>query len=58
MVIGNYNHYNMKTKLFSAYERGVKDIGWLKSNFFFSFSEYYNPEKSAFGTLLALMMIL
>jgi redox-sensitive bicupin YhaK (pirin superfamily) len=43
----------MKTILFPAAERGVKDIGWLKSNFFFSFSDYYDPSKSAFGTLLA-----
>ena len=43
----------MKTILFPAAERGVKDIGWLRSNFFFSFSDYYDPAKSAFGTLLA-----
>ena len=42
----------MQTKLFPAAERGLKDIGWLKSNFYFSFSDYYNPEKSAFGTLI------
>lgn len=38
---------------FPAADRGVKDIGWLKSNFYFSFSDYYHPLKSAFGTLLA-----
>src|SRR6476661_309474 len=43
----------MQTKLFPAAERGVKDGGWLKSNFFFSFSDYYDPTKSAFGTLQA-----
>jgi len=43
----------MKTILFPANERGIKNIGWLKSNFFFSFSDYYNPAKSAFGTLQA-----
>lgn len=43
----------MQTKLFPASQRGVKDIGWLKSNFFFSFSDYYNPELSSFGTLFA-----
>jgi quercetin 2,3-dioxygenase len=43
----------MQIKRFPAAERGVKDIGWLRSNFFFSFSEFYNPDKSAFGTLLA-----
>jgi redox-sensitive bicupin YhaK (pirin superfamily) len=43
----------MSTQLFPASERGTKDIGWLKSNFFFSFSDYYHPLKSAFGTLVA-----
>lgn len=43
----------MKTLLFPASERGVKNAGWLKSNFFFSFSDYANPVKSAFGTLVA-----
>src|SRR5829696_1351809 len=43
----------MQTQLFPATERGLKDIGWLQSNFFFSFSDFYNPSKSAFGTLYA-----
>ncbi|ATL45881.1 pirin family protein [Chitinophaga caeni] len=43
----------MQSKLFPANERGTKDTGWLKSNFFFSFSDFYNPDKSAFGTLVA-----
>ncbi|MCU7549370.1 pirin family protein [Chitinophagaceae bacterium LB-8] len=43
----------MKSQLFKKSERGTKDMGWLKSNFYFSFSDYYNPLKSAFGTLLA-----
>lgn len=43
----------MKTQKFPATERGLKDIGWLKSNFYFSFSDYYDPGKSAFGTLVA-----
>jgi redox-sensitive bicupin YhaK (pirin superfamily) len=42
----------MKSIYFSATDRGTKDIGWLKSNFTFSFSNYYNPAKSAFGTLI------
>jgi redox-sensitive bicupin YhaK (pirin superfamily) len=42
----------MKTKLFPAAERGIKNNGWLESNFYFSFSDYSNPEKSAFGTLI------
>ncbi|MHA4847288.1 pirin family protein [Flavitalea antarctica] len=43
----------MKSIIFSADERGKKDIGWLRSNFCFSFSDYYDPTKSAFGTLVA-----
>ncbi|HMH23761.1 MAG TPA: pirin family protein [Puia sp.] len=43
----------MKIVLFPASERGKKDIGWLQSNFFFSFSDYTDPVKSAFGTLMA-----
>lgn len=43
----------MQIQLFPAAERGKKDIGWLKSNFFFSFSDYCHPMKSAFGTLIA-----
>jgi len=43
----------MKSQVFLKSERGLKDIGWLKSNFYFSFSEYYHPVRSAFGTLVA-----
>lgn len=43
----------MKSHVFPKAERGIKDIGWLKSHFYFSFSDYYNPLKSAFGTLIA-----
>lgn len=43
----------MKTLLFKSSDRGVKDIGWLKSNFLFSFSDFYDPSLSAFGTLVA-----
>ena len=42
----------MKSQLFSKSERGLKNIGWLKSHFYLSFSEYYNPLKSAFGSLI------
>lgn len=44
----------MKFHLFPERERGRKDLGWLKSNFIFSFSDYYNPANAAFGTLVAL----
>jgi redox-sensitive bicupin YhaK (pirin superfamily) len=43
----------MQSQYFPAADRGKKNIGWLKSNFFFSFSDYYHPLKSAFGTLVA-----
>lgn len=43
----------MKTQYFPAGDRGIKDIGWLKSNFFFSFSDFCDPMRSAFGTLFA-----
>jgi len=43
----------MQTHIFPATDRGKKNIGWLKSNFVFSFSDYYDPLKSAFGTLVA-----
>jgi redox-sensitive bicupin YhaK (pirin superfamily) len=43
----------MKSQVFPKAERGLKDIGWLKSNFYFSFSDYCHPLKSAFGTLVA-----
>lgn len=43
----------MQTLLFPADARGTKDIGWLKSRFFFSFSDYHAPDKAAFGTLVA-----
>jgi hypothetical protein len=43
----------MQTKIFKSSDRGTKDIGWLKSRFSFSFSDYTNPSLSAFGTLVA-----
>lgn len=43
----------MQTQLFPVSERGKKDIGWLSSNFVFSFSNHYHPMRSAFGTLFA-----
>jgi redox-sensitive bicupin YhaK (pirin superfamily) len=43
----------MKSQVFRGSERGIKDIGWLKSNFYLSFSSFCDPSKSAFGTLVA-----
>jgi hypothetical protein len=41
----------MANHLFKASERGTKDLGWLKSNFSFSFSSYAHPLRSGFGLL-------
>lgn len=41
----------MQHTIFKANERGIKDIGWLKSNFTFSFSSYANPLRNGFGLL-------
>jgi quercetin 2,3-dioxygenase len=44
----------MKTIIHKASERGSADYGWLKPNFYFSFGQYYNPEKVHFGMLRVL----
>jgi redox-sensitive bicupin YhaK (pirin superfamily) len=44
----------MQTRLFKANERGSADYGWLKPNYYFSFSGYHNPEKVHFGVLRVL----
>lgn len=44
----------MKTILQRASERGSVDHGWLKPNFYFSFANYYDPEKVHFGLLRVL----
>lgn len=41
----------MQHIVYKGEERGVKDIGWLQSNFTFSFSNYYNPTRNGFGLL-------
>jgi redox-sensitive bicupin YhaK (pirin superfamily) len=41
----------MQHTIFKANDRGIKDIGWLKSNFTFSFSSYANPLRNGFGLL-------
>lgn len=43
----------MQMHRFPRAERGIKDAGWLRSNFYFSFSNFYHPLRSAFGTLVA-----
>lgn len=44
----------MKTILHKASQRGSADYGWLKPNYYFSFSNYHNPEKVHFGLLRVL----
>lgn len=44
----------MKTVLHRASERGSADYGWLKPNYYFSFSQYHNPERVRFGLLRVL----
>lgn len=44
----------MKCILHKADERGSADYGWLKPNYYFSFSQYYNPSKVHFGMLRVL----
>ena len=44
----------MNTTLFKAADRGSADYGWLKPNYYFSFSQYHNPAKVHFGLLRVL----
>lgn len=44
----------MNYKIQRAGERGGADYGWLRPNYSFSFSNYFNPERMGFGTLRVL----
>lgn len=44
----------MKTILHKADTRGSANHGWLKTNYTFSFSDYYNPDRIHFGKLRVL----
>ena len=44
----------MKFEIYPSEQRGLKDLGWLKSNLSFSFSGYYDPVKAGFGLLRVL----
>ncbi len=44
----------MKSILFKAEDRGSADYGWLKPNYYFSFAQYYDPQKIHFGLLRVL----
>jgi redox-sensitive bicupin YhaK (pirin superfamily) len=41
----------MQFEIYKPADRGLKDLGWLKSSFVFSFSGYYNPVRAGFGLL-------
>ncbi len=44
----------MNTLLHKASDRGSADYGWLKPNYYFSFSQYHDPAKVHFGLLRVL----
>jgi quercetin 2,3-dioxygenase len=44
----------MKTTIYRASSRGKADYGWLKANYYFSFSQYYDPQRIHFGALRVL----
>lgn len=44
----------MNITIQKAAERGSGDFGWLKPNYYFSFSNYHNPQKVRFGLLRVL----
>ncbi len=44
----------MQHILYRAKDRGTADFGWLKPSFYFSFGQYYNPERIHFGALRVL----
>ncbi len=44
----------MQITIQRAKERGSTDYGWLKPNYYFSFSNYYNPGNIHFGALRVL----
>lgn len=44
----------MKTTLYDADSRGAFDMGWLKTHYSFSFSQYYEPTRMHFGMLRVL----
>ena len=44
----------MRTILFPASGRGTADYGWLKPNYYFSFAQYHDNNKTHFGLLKVL----
>ena len=44
----------MKMNIHKSEERGKADMGWLKTAYSFSFSNYHNPKRMGFGALRVL----
>ena len=44
----------MNARIIRSHERGSADYGWLKPNYYFSFSQYHNPQWVHFGMLRVL----
>lgn len=44
----------MNISIQKAADRGAADYGWLKARYYFSFSNYHNPQKIHFGALRVL----
>ena len=44
----------MEIVIHKADSRGAADYGWLKTQYSFSFSSWYNPERIHFGALRVL----
>lgn len=44
----------MKFKIYKSAQRGIKDLGWLRSHLSFSFSDHYDPVRAGFGLLRVL----
>ncbi len=44
----------MNTIVHRSEDRGSADYGWLKPTYYFSFSQYYDPDKMGFGLLRVL----
>lgn len=47
-------YMKMKTRFFPAHERGSFDYGWLRTNYSFSFANFYEPALIRFGLLRVL----
>jgi quercetin 2,3-dioxygenase len=44
----------MQKQIYKATDRGQADYGWLKPSYYFSFSNYYRPDRVRFGALRVL----